>query len=293
MNETLYIAVLAVLQGVAEFLPISSSGHLVIGKALLNAWWPDGASEQGGMQLEVALHAGTLGSIFVVFWKDLWNLRRDPRLCLLIIVASIPAGVIGLTLKKSMEPMFASPTVAGAGLLVTAGFLLLGQKLERQKYTEHDLPWGSAFLIGCFQAVALVPGISRSGSTIAGGLLTGMQRPSAAIFSFLMAVVAIGGVTVLEAKDLILDGTPLAYSPGPLLLGVVISFVVGIVALRVLMTVVTQGRLHWFAYYCLVVGLITLAWQAARTADSRPAAASRAGVVSAIPPRTMPSSPIR
>ncbi len=262
MNETIYILALAVLQGVAEFLPISSSGHLVIGKALLKSWWPGEVSEAGGMQLEVALHVGTLGSILVVYLKDLWNLRRDPRLCLLIVVASIPAGAIGLTLKKSLEPMFHSPAVAGVGLLVTAAFLLLGQYLVSEKYTERDQPFWSAFLIGCFQAVALVPGISRSGSTIAGGLLMGLHRPSAATFSFLMAVVAVGGAALLEAKDLVLDGAPLAYAPGPLLAGMGVSFVVGVIALKILIRVVSRGRLHWFAYYCLAAGTATLAWQA-------------------------------
>lgn len=261
MNETVYILILAVLQGIAEFLPISSSGHLVIGKALLQSWWPDAVSTSGGMQLEVALHVGTLGSIFVVYFKNLWNLHRDWALCLRIILASIPAGVAGILFKKQLEPLFESPIVAGAGLLVTAAFLRLGERLHQEKYTEHDLPWRSAFVIGCFQMVAIVPGISRSGSTIAGGLLMQMQRASATTFSFLMAVVAIGGAALLELKDLVLDGEPLAYSPGPLLLGGGVSFVVGILALRLLMIAVVQGRLRWFAYYCLVVGLSTLAWQ--------------------------------
>ncbi|MFO0919043.1 MAG: undecaprenyl-diphosphate phosphatase [Planctomycetaceae bacterium] len=261
MSETLYVLVLAVLQGIAEFLPISSSGHLVIGKSLLSEFWPDAVSTSGGMQLEVALHAGTLGSILLVFAKDLWQLRRDWRLCLLIILASIPAGVVGITLKKSLEPMFESPLVAGCGLLVTAIFLLLGQKLASGKYTERDQPWATAFVVGCFQAIALVPGISRSGSTIAGGLLTGLQRIAAAKFSFLMAIPAIGGATLLEAKDLLIDGTPLAYGLGSLTLGIIVSFVVGIAALRLLLLVVARGQLHWFAYYCLTAGMLTILWQ--------------------------------
>lgn len=261
MNETIYILTLAVLQGIAEFLPISSSGHLVIGKALLQSSWPEAVSEAGGMQLEVALHVGTLGSILVVYFKDLWKLRRDPRLCLLIVLASFPAGVVGITLKKTLEPMFNSPIVAGVGLLITAVFLLVGQKLVSEKHTEHDLPWYAALGIGCFQAVALMPGISRSGSTIAGGLLFGLHRPSSATFSFLMAIVAIGGAAVLEAKDLVFDRVPLAYSPSALLAGMAVSFLVGIVALLVLIRVVSQGRLHWFAYYCLLAGVLTIAWQ--------------------------------
>jgi undecaprenyl-diphosphatase len=261
MNETVYILLLAILQGVAEFLPISSSGHLVIGKALLESRWPEAAGAAGGMQLEVALHVGTLGSIFVVYWKNLWNLRRDWALCLRIILASIPAGVAGILFKKELEPLFESPVVAGVGLLLTAALLRLGERRPEEKYTEHDLPWRAALVIGCFQMIAIVPGISRSGSTIAGGLLMRMHRGSAATFSFLMAVVAIGGAALLELKDLIVDGEPLAYSLGPLLLGVAVSFLVGILALRLLMLAVVRGRLRWFAYYCLVVGISTLVWQ--------------------------------
>jgi undecaprenyl-diphosphatase len=261
MNQTIYVALLAVLQGVAEFLPISSSGHLVIGKSLLGQFWPEVTSDTGGIQLEVALHVGTLGSILVVFWKDLWSLCRDWRLCLLVVIASIPAGLIGLTFKGQLEALFQTPLVAGCGLLVTAAFLLIGQRWTTERYTEHDLPFRAAFAVGCFQAVAILPGISRSGSTIAGGLLMGMQRTSAATFSFLMAVVAIGGAALLEAKDLVLGGEPLAYPAGTLALGIAISFVVGIVALKVLMRVLKGRRLHWFAWYCLAVGAATITWQ--------------------------------
>lgn len=261
MNQTIYVALLAMLQGVAEFLPISSSGHLVIGKSLLGQIWPEVLSERGGIQLEVALHVGTLGSILVVFFKDLWNLRRDWRLVLLVVIASVPAGVIGLTLKDRLEILFQTPLVAGCGLLVTAGLLLIGQRWTTERYTSHDLPIWGALVVGCFQAVAILPGISRSGSTIAGGLLVGMQRTSAATFSFLMAVVAIGGAAVLEAKDLILDGESLAYPPETLALGIAISFITGIVALKVLMRVLQGRRLHWFAYYCFAVGTATIVWQ--------------------------------
>jgi len=264
MNETVYILILAVLQGIGEFLPISSSGHLVIGKALLSEFWPQLATDQGGIQLEVALHVGTLGSILVVYFRDLWQLRRDWRLCLLIILASVPAGFVGLTFKDALEELFQSPLFAGFGLLITAVFLLLGQRQTTERYTTQNLPWLSALIVGCFQAVAILPGISRSGSTIAGGLLVGMQRSSAATFSFLMALVAIGGAALLEAKDL-LNGEPLAYSAGGLLMGVVVSFVTGVIALTLLLRVLHSGRLYWFAYYCLAVGMATILWQVLRT----------------------------
>lgn len=261
MNEFVYVIFLAILQGIAEFLPISSSGHLVIGKALLQFLQPGASSQAGGIQLEIVLHLGTLGSILVIFWKDLWQLRSNLRLVLLVILASVPAAVVGLGFKDQLESLFQSPLVAGIGLLVTSAFLMLGQRLADERISERDLSPAGAFVIGCFQAVAIVPGISRSGSTIAGGLIVGLQRSAAATFSFLMAVIAIGGASVLEAKDVILDREPLAHPWWLLLAGAVISFVTGLLALKVLLRVLKGNRIHWFAVYCLIVGTATIVWQ--------------------------------
>jgi undecaprenyl-diphosphatase len=156
--------------------------------------------------------------------------------------------------------------------------LLLGQKLESCRDTLQTLKVRQALIVGLFQAIAPFPGVSRSGSTIAGGLLSGLTRDTAAQFSFLIAVPAIGGATLVYAAKLLKSGTT-QYAPSSLIAGTIVSFVVGVLALRWLIAVISRRRLHWFAYYCLVVGLATIAWQLvdpspAHTGSAAPTAAA-------------------
>jgi undecaprenyl-diphosphatase len=262
MNDYVRVMILAVVQGIAEFLPISSSGHLVIIDELLR----HGATvKDEAMTLNIVLHIGTLGSILVVYFDRLKRvlLESDWRLCAAIVIASIPAGVIGICFKKKLEPMFESALVAGCGLLVTATLLILSQRVPSGQFSERKLPWSIAFIVGCFQAVALVPGISRSGSTISGGLLSGMQRESAGTFSFLIAIPAVGGAALLDSVKLFRpsEAGPEGIPAGALIMGMVISFLVGIVALRLLLQLISRQRLHYFGYYCLLVGSATVAWK--------------------------------
>jgi undecaprenyl-diphosphatase len=259
MNQYVQILVLAIVQGIGEFLPISSSGHLVIVEQLLGAFI-GGESIAHGMDVEVFLHLGTLGSILVVYWRDLWALRSDIRLCLMIVAATVPAGAVGVLLKDWFEQAFDEPIYAGFGLLVTAALLTTAQKFERPRFNLKSMPWLTAMIVGLFQAVALVPGISRSGSTISGGLLTGLERDSATRFSFLLAIpVTAGAIMLTVAKKLLKDPT-LSVGPGPLLFGIVVAFFVGWVALELLIRVVVRGKLHWFAIYCAIAGCATIAW---------------------------------
>jgi undecaprenyl-diphosphatase len=255
--EYLQVMFLAVVQGIGEFLPISSSGHLVLGKTWLQSL--GAMPEQSGKTLEVLLHVGTLGSILVVYWHDLLRAARSPRMILALVVATIPAAVVGLSLEDWFDRAFNSPQTVGFGLLVTALMLWIGQTFERAKW-DDELPWLVIVLVGCFQAVALVPGISRSGSTIAGGLLLGMSRLHATRFSFLLAVpVTLGAITLtclrmLQGKS----DAALTIGWGPAVVGMVTAFVVGLASLKLLLRLVSQRRLHWFSLYCALVGLTVL-----------------------------------
>lgn len=242
---------LGIVQGIAEFLPISSSGHLVIVESLLG-------SEVENLELNVALHFGTLLSILVVYRRDILPTLRKLRLVAAIIVATLPVVVVGLFFKDLLEQAFSTPLAAGAGLLVTATLLFITPRLDGGTRTLDELRLRDALVVGLFQAIAPIPGISRSGSTIFGGLLAGLRRDTATDFSFYIAVPAILGATVLAAKGLLEEGpgeTPFT----ALLVGMVVSFVVGIVSLKALIRIVAGRRLHLFGWYCLIVGLLVLA----------------------------------
>ncbi len=183
----LEIVILAVVQGIAEFLPISSSGHLVILGALLGRL---GDSPT----LEIILHAGTLGSILVVFWRRiLLLLSSDRRVIPLLVVGTIPAVVIGLTIRKYFEQILHNPMLVGAMLLVTGGMLIVLGKLKPRAGEYQAMTWLAALAVGCFQAFAILPGVSRSGSTILGGRLLGLKNDDSITFSFLLAIPAILG----------------------------------------------------------------------------------------------------
>lgn len=252
--------VLAVVQGIAEFLPISSSGHLVIAGALMNQLAGTSIPEESAT-MGIALHFGTLMSILLVYRKELVSLLSDFKMMTLIVIATIPVGVIGLLLKDYVDEAFQRPIIAGCALLITAAFLLVGRKLQKKKNSDAKLGVGTAIAIGLFQAIAIVPGISRSGSTIAAGMACGMKREDAAKFSFLIAIPAIGGAAVLELKDFVTGEAQFSGDPMPMILGMIISFVVGVFALRWLIKMVVADKLHLFAFYCMVVGICTIIWQ--------------------------------
>ncbi len=248
----LKILLLAVVQGIAEFLPISSSGHLVILGELLGE-----LSEEP--TLEVILHAGTLGSIVVVFWRRILNLlTSDRRVIPLLVIGTIPAVIVGLTIKYQFDDVMRSPLLASWMLLLTGTMLVVLGRLQPRDGSYQGMSWWASWMIGCFQAFAILPGISRSGSTILGGRLLGLNHDDSVTFSFLLAIPAILGATVLTLKDLWDDqaaGAAIDFSGTELLLGAVVSFLVGIVALKWLIGWSRQDRLHWFAGWCIPVGL--------------------------------------
>ena len=265
MNDTVRVLILAVIQGITEFLPISSDGLLVVGNELLKRWQGQASSEEP-LTLILALHLGTLGSIMVVYLERLRRIvsEMDWWLCASIVLASVPAAFIGIGFKKTFEELFESPVAAGYGFLVSALLLLLCQRFPVGMQSERRLPWPISLIVGCFQAVAILPGVSRSGCTISGGLLCGMQREASATFSFLIAIPAIGGAVLLDSLKLLKPGAIAASQTpwGTYALGAAVSFVVGIVALRLLIQLLARQRLHWFGYYCLAAGLTVIAWQA-------------------------------
>ena len=255
--------ILGLIQGLTEFLPVSSTGHLVVFGQLLNHWLGVRTTEEHDVMLDVALHVGTLGAIFIVYRRQLWSLPSRPRLCLLMILACIPAGLVGVLLKDQLKSMFHSPLVVAYGWITTAAMLWFAQHYSRGSRDLETMTAWDALVVGLFQAIR-VPGISRSGSTIAGGLLSGMTRESAATFSFLIAVPVIAGAALIEARHPLLqalrgqtiDAPPLV----PRVAGTLIAFFVGWAALVLLLKAINHRCLHWFSIYCLLAAAAVFVW---------------------------------
>ncbi|MBI5757868.1 MAG: undecaprenyl-diphosphate phosphatase [Planctomycetales bacterium] len=264
-SELWQAILLGIVQGITEFLPISSDGHLIIVHALLNRFGAQSTSQTSHLEFDVVLHIGTLAAIIAIYRHDLLSLLKRPRLSALIVLATIPAVVVGFTVKDAVEALGEhvtwGPVSAGLGLLVTAVLLLIGQRVERGEKGLDGLTTRDAIVIGVLQSLAIAPGISRSGSTIAGGLWSGLRRDAAATFSFLMAVPVISGAATLVLVKLFQKGSAETLRWDVLLVGTVTSFVVGLFALSALIRIVTNRKLHWFAYYCLTAGSLTLVWQ--------------------------------
>ncbi|MCA9234148.1 MAG: undecaprenyl-diphosphate phosphatase [Planctomycetales bacterium] len=266
------ILILAVLQGATEFLPVSSSGHLVVANALMEAW---GASPvEDLLEVSVTLHLGTLASVLIYYRREILRLlSTDRRVIPLLVIGTIPAAVLGVWVKKIAPPavedaFLKSPLVAGLMFPVTAVLLLWAMRrsegetaeVDRNRLDYQQLNVRQTLIIGVLQAFALLPGVSRSGSTIAAGLGVGLRRQSAATFAFLLAIPAILGAGVLEGYEIYKKGS--AGTPAVnLALGFVVSMIVGLAALSLLIRWVERGRLALFAYYLIPLGIAVTAWQ--------------------------------
>ena len=254
--------ILGVLQGLTEFLPVSSSGHLVLGQSILGLKEPE-------LFFDVLLHVGTLAAVLVFYGKDLWRIARGwvsslvggdsdegaARTGWLLILGSVPAGLVGVLLGGLVEQMFASPKLAACALLVTGGILCLSEPGEGAGREEAEMTAKDALIIGVFQAFAIIPGISRSGATIAAALMRGVAREQAARFSFLLSVPAILGAFALKIKDM--EG-PLGGKLLPYAVGALAAAIVGAVALGWLIRLVRGGNLARFRYYCWGAGALAL-----------------------------------
>ena len=261
----LQAALLGLLQGLTEFLPVSSSGHLVLVPALVK--WP-----VPGLAFTVAVHMGTLLAVVVYYrreWKsilaDILRWLRDrqqsadgAQMMGAILLGTVPAAVVGLTLESNVERMFNSVALVGVALSVTSVVLFVAETLHREK--RHDggtVAWWQAIVVGLAQAAAVVPGLSRSGMTIAAGLLCGLPRDLAARYAFLLSVPVILGAGAKEAVDLAAAHLP-AHEWAVLALGAAVSAVSGLAAIYVVVRAVHRRRLRWFGIYCLAAALVAI-----------------------------------
>jgi undecaprenyl-diphosphatase len=259
----LQIIILAIVQGVTEFLPISSDGHLVVANELLEVAGYPKAEDQ--LEVTLILHLGTLAAVLMYFRRDIARVLTTQRRAIApIVVATIPAVIIGLGIEKGLpQPwedwLLQSLLFAGLGFLITAAALWWGTHAPGGDKTYPEMGPVQALLIGLLQATAILPGVSRSGTTIAGGLATGLRREDAGVFSFLLAIPVIGGAGLLKLKDMVDAGgssTPAA----PLIVGFFVSMVVGLGALALLLRFLKGGRLNLFIYYLVPLGVLVTAW---------------------------------
>lgn len=237
---------LGIVQGLTEFLPVSSSGHLVILGKLL------GLSGQE-LAVPVVLHLGTLCALCLFFFRDILNLLRDVKWLVLIAVASIITGTIGVLGREFFEGLFSSPKLAAAALIVTGLILFKARLFINARRNILDIV--DAVVLGLAQGAAIVPGISRSGITISALLFRRIDKELAFKFSFLAAIPAILGALFLEAKKV---EFALAGNSSGLLAGFIASFISGIIALRLLRSALRKAQLHYFGIYCIIAGLVTL-----------------------------------
>lgn len=264
--DILKVIILGIVQGLTEFLPVSSSGHLVLAAKLLNF-------HEEGVAFEVFVHLGTLLSVLIVFRKDVIKMilapfqfisagfsRDDTKTYLFwdlyIIIGTIPAAIVGLSLKSRIETAFSNIPLVIVMLAITGTILLSSRYMPKKKTEMTTL---KSFIIGIAQAFAILPGISRSGSTIVTGIFLGIDKEQSARFSFLLAIPAILGASVIKINDLyMMDNysTPISY----LILGAIISFIAGYFAIIWLLDIVKKGKLEWFAIYCYLIVIFSSIW---------------------------------
>lgn len=256
---------MGLIQGLTEYLPVSSSGHLTIASALF------GIQGEENLAFTIAVHVATVLSTLVILWKEIaWIFKglfrfennAETRYVANIVVSMIPVGIVGVFFKDKVEEIFgAGIAVVGAMLLVTA--LLLTFSYYAKPRIKEDISLKDAFIIGLSQAVAVLPGLSRSGTTIATGLLLGNNKAKLAQFSFLMVIPPILGEALLDTVKMVKHGTAAVMgdiSLGVLAVGFVAAFISGCIACKWMISIVKRGKLIYFAIYCAVVGIATLVW---------------------------------
>lgn len=282
-------ALLGLIQGVAEFLPVSSSGHLSVFKQILSL-----DLETGGLLFDVMLHLGTLLAVFLAFWKDIkmlivegvgiivdffknvgiWMKNRKAeekveyikvissayrKFVMLVIIATIPTGIIGFVMKDWIEWAGTTLLIPGICFIITAILLLFADMNNGGTKRPNQISYGEGAITGVAQGIATLPGLSRSGTTIAAALICGFEKNFAVRYSFIMSIPAVLGAVVLELKDLssgqFTSGDLLAYG-----VGTVIAFVVGLLSIRLMLGFIRKRKLWGFSIYCAVLGIVSLSW---------------------------------
>jgi undecaprenyl-diphosphatase len=262
---------LGVVQGLTEFLPVSSSGHLAVTQNLLKV------QEDKILFLTVMLHIGTLFSVFFIYYKDIYFICREfiylflefftgkgfkinnthRKMGILIIIATIPTGLMGVFFKDIFAGFYTSTLVIGVALIITGTLLWTAEKYHTGKRNIQHMNWFDAVIVGLFQGLAITPGISRSGATIVGSLFRGFNKELATKFSFLISVPAILGATVFEAKDAFSMGMG-DITLGVLFIGILASFLSGVFAIRTLINFIKKEKLFYFSFYTWIVGGIVV-----------------------------------
>ena len=278
--------IMGIVQGIAEFLPISSDGHLAIMKHILHI------ETDSGLLFDVLLHFGTLVAIFISFWNDIWELIKegfgligdffvnagrfarnlssknkveykpvvstpDRKFVMLIIVATIPTGIVGILLKSAVEITNQPLLVPGLCLLLTGLLMLIADRIKSGSKSIADVNYKEAGIIGIAQGLAVLPGLSRSGSTITTALLFGLDKNFAVKYSFIMSIPAVLGAVVIELKDFSMD-TVTQNQLLNYMVGTVVAAIVGFYCIKLLLAVVRGKKFKYFAYYCFAVGAIAL-----------------------------------
>ena len=248
--------VLGLIQGLTEFFPVSSSGHLVIFQQLLGI-------KESGITFEVMVHFGTLLSVICVFWQDIvriakgfWHEKQERHFVLMLLLGIIPTGLMGVFLNDFLVSFYENPLTTAFMLLITGILLFTLTRLTPGRKNELTMTVADALLISVAQGIAIIPGISRSGSTITAALWRGLDRETAVRFSFLVSIPVILGATVLELKEFAVSGFSGLNSS--IWWGTAAAFVGGIFAIRTFVKFLQKGKFHYFAYYCWFAGAVTI-----------------------------------
>lgn len=272
---TFQAIILGLIQGLAEFLPISSSGHLALAQHFF------GINSESVLIFAVLLHVGTLISVFIVYWKDILGLiyeffgtfadlvktkrfdvnkNATRRMCWLIITATVPTAVIGFLFDEKFEKLYSNVLAIGICLVITGCILFAAEKWGKNLHGIKNTKFKHAIAVGILQGCAIAPGISRSGSTIVGGLACGLKREWAVRFAFLVSIPPILGSVILELPDALAAGTVDSSLTVPILAGVIVSAVSGLIAIKGMIRLVSGKKLSYFSYYTWILGISVIVY---------------------------------